>query len=200
MSRALRQKELQVLPEILKSLSTNTRRAADQKRGLPMLGIEKSNSEIIESTLASRTKFVRALFERPDSFAKILPYEEYLTEAGMFVLKDGSLGAVFELGLIEHEPLEATRIVEMVEGLKSWFFLPEKCTLQIVFDQGHIPARDPIWTFEASGLKNPNTVSKAIYEARLETLKSYCEGKSKLSPMRRRALLSIRYFPDQDHC
>jgi hypothetical protein len=164
-----------------------------------MLGIEKSNSEIIESTLASRTKFVRALFERPDSFAKILPYEEYLTEAVMFVLKDGSLGAVFELGLIEHEPLEATRIVEMVEGLKSWFFLPEKCTLQIVFDQGNIPARDPIWTFEASGLKNPNPVSKAIYEARLETLKSYCEGKSKLSPMRRRALLSIRYFPDQDN-
>ena len=164
-----------------------------------MLGHKDNTNEIIESTLASRKKFVRALFERPDSFAKILPYEEYLTEAGMFVLKDGSLGAIFELGLIEHEPLEATRIVEMVEGLKSWFFLPEKCTLQIVFDQGHIPARDPIWTFEASGFKNPNPVSKAIYEARLETLKSNCEGKNKLSPMRRRALLSIRYFPDQDN-
>ncbi len=162
-----------------------------------MLGIEKSNSEIIESTLASRTKFVRAVFERPDSFAKILPYEEYLTEAGIFVLKDGSLGAVFELGLIEHEPLEANRIVEMVEGLKSWFFLPEKCTLQIVFDQAHIPSRDPIWTFETSGFKNPHPISKTIYEARLENLKSYCEGKNKLSPMRRRALLSIRYFPDQ---
>lgn len=164
-----------------------------------MLGIEKSNHEIIESTLGSRKKFVRALFERPDSFAKILPYEEYLSEVGMFVLKDGSLGAVFELGLIEHEPLEASRIVEMVEGLKSWFFLPEKCSLQIVFDQGHIPARDPIWTFESSGFKDPNLVSKAIYEARLETLKSYCEGKDKLSPMRRSALLSIRYFPDQDN-
>ena len=36
-----------------------------------MLEIEKSNNEIIESTLASRTKFVRVLFERPDSFARI---------------------------------------------------------------------------------------------------------------------------------
>ena len=56
-----------------------------------MLGQKNNTHEIIESTLASRKKFVRALFERPDSFAKILPYEEYLTEAGMFVLKDGSV-------------------------------------------------------------------------------------------------------------
>ncbi len=163
-----------------------------------MLGFEKTTDELIESTLANRTKFVRALFERPDSFAKILPYEEYLKEAGMFVLNDGSLGAVFELGLIEHEALEASRIVEMVEGLKSWFLLPEKCTLQLVFDQAHIPARDPIWKFETSGFKNPHPVSKAIYEARLETFKGFCEGKHSLSPMRRKALLSIRYFPDQE--
>lgn len=162
-----------------------------------MLGFENASDQLIESTLASRTKFVRALFERPDSFAKILPYEEYLNEAGMFVLKDGSLGAVFELGLIEHETLEAQRIVEMVEGLKSWFSLPEKCTLQLVFDQAHIPARDPIWKFETSGFKNSHPVSKEIYEARLETLKGFCEGKHHLSPMRRKALLSIRYFPDQ---
>ncbi len=162
-----------------------------------MLGFKNTSDELIESTLASRTKFVKALFERPDSFAKILPYEEYLNEAGMFVLKDGSLGAVFELDLIEHEALEANRIVEMVEGLKSWFLLPEKCTLQLVFDQAHIPARDPIWKFETSGFNNPHPISKAIYEARLETLKSFCEGKNRLSPMKRRALLSIRYFPDQ---
>lgn len=164
-----------------------------------MLGLEKSNLDIIESTLASRTKFVRALFERPDSFAKILPYEEYLDEARMFVLKDGSLGAVFELGLVEHEPMEAHRIVETVESLKSWFSLPEKCTLQILFDQSHIPARDPIWNFEASGFKDPHPVSKALYEARLETFKNYCEGRHLLSPMRRRALLSIRYFPEKEN-
>jgi hypothetical protein len=171
---------------------------ADTSRGFAMLGLEKIADGTIESTLANRSKFVRALFERPDSFAKILPYEEYLPEAKMFVLKDGSLGAVFDLGLIEHEPQEASRIVEIVEGLKSWFLLPEKCTLQILFDQSYIPARDPIWKFESSGFKNPHPVSKEIYEARLGTLKSFCEGKSQVSPMRRRALLSIRYFPDKE--
>ncbi len=164
-----------------------------------MLGFSKTTEEIIESTLASRTKFVHALFERPDSFAKILPYEEHLKEAGMFVLKDGSLGAVFELSLVENEPLEAERIVDIVEGLKSWFFLPERCTLQVLFDQGHIPARDPVWNFETSGFKNAHPVSEAIYKARLETLKSFCEGKHRLSPMRRKALLSIRYFPDAEN-
>lgn len=163
-----------------------------------MLGLDKTTNEIIESTLSSRTKFVNALFERPDSFAKILPYEEYLNEAAMFLLKDGSLGAVFELGLIEHEPIEADRIVEMVDSLKSWFFLPEKCTLQILFDQAHIPSRDPVWKFEASGFKNSHPVSEAIYKARLETLKGFCEGKNRLSPMRRKALLSIRYFPERE--
>ncbi len=164
-----------------------------------MLGIKKSPDDILESILASREKFNRLLYERPDSFAKLIPYEEYLDEARMFVLKDGSLGAIFELGLIEHEPIEAGRIVEMVESLKSWFFLPEKCTLQILFDQSHIPARDPIWNFEVSGFKNAHPVSKEIYEARLETLKGFCEGQNQqLSPMRRKAFLSIRYFPEKE--
>lgn len=154
------------------------------------------NPEIIDKTLANRDAFVRALFERPDSFSKVLPYEEYLSEAGVFVLKDGSLGAIFELDLIEHEPLEANRIVETVEGLKSWFFLPEKCTLQLLFDQSYIPARDPVW--KESHFSNPHPASKALYGARLEVFKNYCEGKHKFSPMRRKALLSIRYFPDPE--
>ncbi|MFK4980260.1 hypothetical protein, partial [Klebsiella pneumoniae] len=60
--------------------------------------------------------------------------------------------------------------------MKSWFFLPERCTLQILFDQAEIPARDPIWNFEASGLKDPHPVSAAIYNARLETFRNFCEG------------------------
>jgi hypothetical protein len=163
-----------------------------------MLGKKDSSGEIIEKALANRDVFVKALFHRPDSFAKILPYEEYLSEAGVFVLKDGSLGAIFDLSLIEHEPLDAGRIVDLVDGLKSWFFLPERCTLQILFDQAEIPSRDPVWEFSSSGYTKAHPVSEALYKSRLELFKSFCEGKSKLSPMRRRALLSIRYFPDPD--
>lgn len=161
-----------------------------------MLGTRRLPDSVIDRALANRSVFTEALFSRPDSFAKILPYEEYLPEAGIFVLKDGSLGAVFELGLIEHEPVDAGRIVDLVEGLKSWFSLPERCTLQILFDQSEIPARDPVWSFSASGYPEPHPVSEALYKARLELFKGYCEGKSKLAPMRRRALLSIRFFPD----
>jgi hypothetical protein len=163
-----------------------------------MLGKNDTSDEIIEKALAKREIFVKALFHRPDSFAKILPYEEYLAEAGVFVLKDGSLGAIFDLGLIEHEPLDASRIVDLVDGLKSWFFLPERCTLQLLFDQAEIPARDPVWAFSSAGYPNPHPVSEALYKERLALFKSLCEGTSKLTPMRRRALLSIRYFPDQD--
>ena len=155
---------------------------------------QNERQDIIDKTLAHRNSFIQALFERPDSFSKVLPYEEYLQEARMFVLKDGSLGAIFELDLIEHEPLEANKIIETVEGLKSWFFLPEKCTLQFLFDQSHIPSRDPIWN--APHFTNPHPASKAIYDARLDLFKSFCEGKNKLSPMRRKSFLSIRYFPD----
>lgn len=165
--------------------------------GLRMLGTRISSEDIIDRVLASRSTFVKVLFERPDSFAKILPYEEFLPEAGIFVLKDGSLGAVYEVSLIEHEPLDAGRIVELVASLKSWFFLPERCTLQILFDQAEIPARDPVWDFDKTGFAAPHPVSAAIYRTRLETFRSFCEGKSRLSPMRRRALLSIRYFPEQ---
>ena len=161
-----------------------------------MFGNRQSSDEIIERVLASRKSFVKALFERPDSFAKILPYEEYLPEAAMFVLKDGSLGAIYEIGLIEHEPLDAQRIVDLVASMKSWFFLPERCTLQVLFDQAEIPARDPVWNFDKTGFNAPHPVSAAIYKSRLETFQSFCQGRSRLSPMRRRALLSIRYFPD----
>lgn len=154
------------------------------------------SSDVIDAALASREKFTLALFERPESFARILPYEEYLTEAGVFVLKDGSLGAVFELSLVEHEVLSAERIVETVEGLRSWFSLPEKCTLQILFDQALIPARDPAWS--SMPFPDGHPVARAIYEARLKTFQKLCASENGRSPMRRRAFLSIRFFPRRD--
>lgn len=150
-------------------------------------------ADVIQSTLAHRDKFVSALFKRPDSFAQILPYEEYLKAAQMFVLKDGSLGAIFELSLIEHETLEAHKIIETIESLKAWFNLPENCTLQLLFDQSHIPARDHVWT--ENSFPDAHPFAARIHDARMATLRSFCEGANSLSPMKRRALLSIRYFP-----
>ena len=75
-------------------------------------------------------------------------------------------------------PDVVVRIVETVDGLKSWFSLSEKCTLQILFDQSHIPARDPIWKFEASGFKAPHPISKAIVNYSKEKNISLVENKN----------------------
>lgn len=152
-------------------------------------------SDIIDSHLASRSKFTKALFERPDSFAKLLPYHEFLKESGLFVLRDGSLGAIFEIELIEHEVLDAAKIVEKVELLKSLFSLPPKCALQILFDQELIPPREKVWF--ADPYPNAHPISKELFKARIATLRAFAERKSDLAPMRRRALLSIRYFPEK---
>jgi type IV secretory pathway VirB4 component len=158
--------------------------------------INEESSNLINQVLSDRNFYIKTFFERPDSFAKLLPYEEYLNESGIFVLKDGSLGAVFDVDLIQHEPLEAERIVESVESLKSLFSLPENCTLQFLFDQSYIPKRDRVWGEAMSALKSPHPISDKIYQERINLFKSYCEGNSKLSPMRRRTLMSIRYFPE----
>ncbi|HEX7676327.1 MAG TPA: TraC family protein [Bdellovibrio sp.] len=153
-------------------------------------------NEVMSRVLSGRDLFMKALFERPDSFAKILPYEEYLQKDGIYLLKDGSLGAVYEIDLVEHEPLKASDIVDVVDALKSWFFLPEKCTLQVLFDQSYIPARDKVWTQIKNSFPSSNPFSQAILDARIEMFKNACEGRTALSPMRRRTLLSIRYFPE----
>jgi hypothetical protein len=154
------------------------------------------NSNLINQVLSDRNLYVKTFFERPDSFAKLLPYEEYLSDSGIFILKDGSLGAVFDVDLIQHEPLEAERIVESVESLKSWFSLPENCTLQFLFDQSYIPKRDRVWAEVLNTFNSPHPVANRILSERVKLFKSYCEGNSKLSPMRRRTLMSIRYFPE----
>lgn len=150
----------------------------------------------INKALSDRDLFMKLVFERENSFSQLLPYYEYLHSQEIFVLKDWSLGCVFEVDLIEHEHLSAERIVESVDYLKSLFNLPENCTLQVLFDQAYIPARDKIWESCLSHFKSPHPISAEIYKSRVELFKSYCEGRSSLSPMRRRTLISIRYFPN----
>ena len=152
---------------------------------------------LLDRALANRELFTKLLFERPDSFAKLLPYQEYLSDSQIFILKDGSLGAIFDVDLIQHETLEAQEIVDLVDGMKNWFMLPENYTLQVLFDQANIPARDPVWENLPSEFANGHSVSMAIHQSRMSLFKDYCEGKSKYSPMRRRTLLSIRYFPEK---
>ena len=149
----------------------------------------------IAKALARDEIFTKALFERPESLSALLPYDEFIESTGMFRNKDGSLGAIFEAELLEHEPMIADQIIASVEGLKSWFSLPENCALQILFDQAPVSSHDAELTAIARDFADGHSVSKALFSARLAKIKSVCNSNDPLSPVRRRTLVSIRYFP-----
>jgi len=96
----------------------------------------------ISKALSNRETFTNALFSRPDSLSALLSYDEVLEKEQLFLQKDGSLGAVYEVELLEHEPMASKQIINAVEGLKPLFNLPENCTLQFLFDQSAFSSFD----------------------------------------------------------
>ncbi len=157
--------------------------------------LPKSVESVIERGKARSGDLAAALFERPESLSALLPYDEYLERFGMFTLKDGSLGAVFEADLLEHEPMVSEEIVAAVDALKSWFNLPTNCTLQILFDQGFVAARDSCFPQFIDRYPEPHPVSKALLEARVNQIRGACNSSQPMAPFTRRCLISLRYYP-----
>jgi hypothetical protein len=148
----------------------------------------------IKKSLGRDDALIRALFERPQSLSALLPYSDYLEDVGIFLNKDGSLGAVFEVELLEHETMTADQIIAAVSSLKSWFMLPENCSLQILFDQKMVSALDPSLAKMESAYPDGHAVSTALFAERLKTFKDACNSASLLAPFERKAYVSIRYF------
>lgn len=149
----------------------------------------------ILDALSNKDIFNRALYQRPESLSALLPYDEYIESEHMFRNKDGSLGVVFECQLLEHEPMTTDQIIASVDGLKSWFTLPENCSLQILFDQAAISQHDVELRQISQHFEKAHPVSQILFESRLGKIRSACNSCDPLSPLRRRTLISIRYFP-----
>jgi len=160
-----------------------------------MVGQNLFQNKVLNGALARHEIFVKALFDRPDSLSALLPYDEFLPGTGIFVNKDGSLGAVFEATLLEHEPMVTDEIVRAVEGIKPWFNLPSQCVLQVLFEQAHISPLDKC--FEELTAKYPegHPVSQLLFETRLKELRDTCATKDTSAPLIRRCYVSLRYFP-----
>lgn len=139
-----------------------------------------------------RTQFSNAIFKRDDSISRFLPYEEYLPEHKMYLLKDGSIGAVFELVLIEHETMPAEELIEVVKSLESLMKLPSNCVLQIQSYQREVDEKHPIWDKLKRRFENPNPISKSIFDRKIEALNS---EEIDTNLLERKTVLSIRYFP-----
>ena len=58
-----------------------------------------------------KIKTLESFFEEGMSFTELLPYFSY--ENGFFVLKDGSLGQIWEVSLIESETKSLTHLEQL---------------------------------------------------------------------------------------
>ena len=152
---------------------------------------QENQDKIFSDALANSDIFYQALFNRPQSLSQFLPYDEFLTDKQIFILKDGSMGAIFKVSLLEHEPMVERQILEKVESLKNWFALPENCVLQIIYEQSQISSLDDRWKQWKEEYKEPHPVSKALFAKRTSQLQS------SQKMLERSTYLSIRYFPKQ---
>ena len=152
--------------------------------------------DIIDSVLYKQDIFVKALFERPESLSRLLPYDEYIPDLSIFRHRDGSLGAVFEGTLLEHEPMTGSEIKNAVSSLKSWFNVPTNCVLQVLFEQAHVSPRDPVFRSVRQKYPDPHPVSKHLFEAKVKRIEEACGTGGMLSPFRRHLYISVRYFPE----
>ena len=190
-----------------------------QKISLPLLKLPKP----IKDALSKRELFVNSLLLRPESLSQLLPYDGVIEEENIFQLKDGSLGAVFEVKLLEHESLTENQILKAVSSTKGWFSLPENCVLQILYEQFHYSHFDQRIKDIEKSCPTPHPVSQVLFTEKMKVLKKAmndkalnkkvmqikksCQGGETLqeqailqhdsiAPLKRRTLLSVRYFPE----
>ena len=156
--------------------------------------MENSLPKPIAEALTDRQKLSDALFKRSESLSSLLPYSEYCAPFGIFQNRDGSLGAIFEVDLLEHEPIIAKNIVSTVNSLGPLLSLPENCVLQILYDQSFISNKDKRWEEASSSYPYAHPVSQILFDERIKTIRSRCNSTDVKAPMSRKTYISIRYF------
>lgn len=155
----------------------------------------KNIPEYIKASLSDRSLFMKAFNERPQSLSTMLPYDEYLSEHRVFLQKDGSLGAVFDVELKEHEAMTEKEVLRVIASTKNWFVLPENFVLQIQYDANYYSVLDKTLDEMEASYADANHVSKRLFKEKIDVLKNSCHQISEKTPMKRRLLVSLRYFP-----
>lgn len=159
------------------------------------MSLPSSLPKPIQDALGKRSVFTEALFTRPESLSSLLPYEEYAEEHGLFCMRDGSLGAVCKVDLLEHEPLTEKEVMAAVKSVKPWFNLPENCTLQLIYEQSAISEFDAQIKTIAESHSDAHPVSQYLFDQKARLLQDACKKQASHSPMRRATYLAVRYFP-----
>ena len=145
-----------------------------------------------------RKSTIESFFEEGKPFTELLPYFDY--ENGFFVLKDGSLGQIWQLTLLEAETKSAPYLEELsriIEGIL--IRLPEEkvsCQFILFSDTDFDDKLDEYMHFSCP---SGNDVVSACAKARLEHLKKGRDGffdthTGLFSAKRIRVFFTMRYF------
>jgi len=136
-------------------------------------------------------------------FTELLPYFSY--ENGFFVLKDGSLGQVWEVSLIESETKSSVyleQLAQMIEGII--IRLPENlvsCQFILICDED---LNDRLQSYTDFSKAFDNEIVREASKAKLEHLNSGKAGffeqhTGPYSSKRIRCFFTLRYFPSWLH-
>ncbi len=142
---------------------------------------------------------IESFLEEGMSFTELLPYFSY--ENGFFVLKDGSLGQVWEVSLIESETKSAAhleQLAQMIEGVITR--LPEdlvSCQFILICDED---LSDRLQNYTDSSKCFDNAIIRQASTSKLEHLKAGKAGffeqhTGPYSSKRIRCFFTLRYFP-----
>lgn len=132
--------------------------------------------------------------EKPQiSIVDYLSYREFRSEEKLFILSDNSLGVIYKLPLIEHEPLSVNDISDFRSQLEQWLNLPPECTAQFLFQQSEITAEEIKDKLDL-GYQPENQVARFLRDERIKAFESRAAGAVNL--FSRACYFSIRYTPN----
>ncbi|MBU2257836.1 MAG: TraC family protein, partial [Candidatus Omnitrophica bacterium] len=142
---------------------------------------------------------IESFLDEGMSFTELLPYFSY--ENGFFVLKDGSLGQVWEVSLIESETKSSVyleQLAQMIEGII--IRLPEdlvSCQFILICDED---LNDRLQSYTDFSKAFDNEIVREASKAKLEHLNSGKAGffeqhTGPYSSKRIRCFFTLRYFP-----
>ncbi len=152
-------------------------------------------AKLFNEYLSQKDRFTKALFDRPDSLSKFLTYEEFISDYNIFANRDGSLGAIFDINLVEHEPLSGDEIVEKVALTKAFFSVPDNCVLQVIHEQSPISKLDKKWDEVQEFYPAPSSLSERVLKNKIQTYKKLCTEDNEFRPLRRKTFFCIKYYP-----
>ena len=146
-----------------------------------------------------KTKTLESFFEEGRSFTELLPY--YSHENGFFVLKDASLGQIWEISLIESETKSASHLEELARSLEGILIrLPEdmvSCQFILNCDEDF---DDRLKAYKSQAASFDNEIIRSSSDSKIKHLKggkngffeqasgSYCSKSI-------RCFFTLRYFP-----